>query len=161
MRASTPGPPARHGHPGEHRPRRPKSAVKACRYPPLGNRSWGPARASLQRSSYTPEGVNETTVCVVMIENPAAVELAPEILAVPGVDAVYIGPWDLSLSITARPPTRGLPDKDAQAIEAVRQAAVSNGVAPGIACGGIEDGHPLGRSRLQDDRGETPTSACW
>ena len=115
-----------------------KSAVEACRYPPLGNRSWGPTRASLQRASYTPEGVNETTVCVVMIENPAAVQLAPEILAVPGVDAVYIGPWDLSLSIHGKTPDPGASDKDAQAIEAVRQAAVSNEVVPGIACGGIE-----------------------
>ena len=34
-------------------------AAEACRYPPLGNRSWGPARAALQRSSYTPEEVND------------------------------------------------------------------------------------------------------
>jgi 4-hydroxy-2-oxoheptanedioate aldolase len=112
-------------------------AAEACRYPPVGNRSWGPARAALQRSSYTPEEVNESTICVVMIENPPAVRAAPEILAVPGVDAVYIGPWDLSLSTHGKAPQPGGSEEDSRAIESVRQAAVSHGVAPGIACGGF------------------------
>jgi 4-hydroxy-2-oxoheptanedioate aldolase len=114
-----------------------RRAAEACRYPPLGNRSWGPARAALQRSSYTPEEVNEATVCVVMIENPPAVRAAKEILAVPGVDAVYIGPWDLSLSTHGKTPEPGGSEEDSRAIESVRSAAVSNGVAPGIACGGL------------------------
>ncbi|HXW77867.1 MAG TPA: aldolase/citrate lyase family protein [Acidimicrobiales bacterium] len=112
-------------------------AAEACRYPPVGNRSWGPARAALQRSSYTPEEVNGTTICVVMIENPPAVKVASEILAVPGVDAVYIGPWDLSLSTHGKAPQPGGSEEDSRAIESVRKAAVSNGVAPGIACGGF------------------------
>jgi 4-hydroxy-2-oxoheptanedioate aldolase len=112
-------------------------AAEACRYPPVGNRSWGPARAALQRASYTPEEVNESTICVVMIENPRAVRAAPEILAVPGVDAVYIGPWDLSLSTHGKSPQPGGSEEDSRAIESVRKAAVDNGVAPGIACGGF------------------------
>jgi 4-hydroxy-2-oxoheptanedioate aldolase len=112
-------------------------AAEACRYPPVGNRSWGPARAALQRSSYTPEEVNEATICVVMIENPPAVKIASELLAVPGVDAVYIGPWDLSLSTHGRAPEPGGSQEDSRAIQSVLDAAVSHGVAPGIACGGI------------------------
>ena len=112
-------------------------AAEACRYPPLGNRSWGPARAALQRSSYTPEEVNDATICVVMIENPPAVKAAKEILAVPGVDAVYIGPWDLSLSTHGKTPEPGGSEEDSRAIESVLSAAISNGVAPGIACGGL------------------------
>ena len=96
-------------------------AAEACRYPPLGNRSWGPAVPLSKESSYTPEEVNEATICVVMIENPPAVRAAKEILAVPGVDAVYIGPWDLSLSTHGKTPEPGGSEEDSRAIESVRQ----------------------------------------
>jgi 4-hydroxy-2-oxoheptanedioate aldolase len=112
-------------------------AVQACRYPPEGVRSWGPARASLRRASYTPESANAQTICVVMIETPQAVGQAAEILSVPGVDAVYVGPWDLSLAIHRRTPTPGGDEQDREAIEAVKIAAEKCGVTPGMACGGI------------------------
>ena len=112
-------------------------ASEACRDPPLGNRSWGGVRPPLQRSSYTPEEVNSATICVVMIENPPAVSLSREILAVPGVDAVYIGAWDLSLATHGKTPEPGGSTEDSRAIGEVLQAAVDNGVVPGIACGGL------------------------
>jgi 4-hydroxy-2-oxoheptanedioate aldolase len=71
-----------------------------------------------------------------MIETPAAVSRASEILAVPGIDAVYIGPWDLSLAIHQRTPTPGGDEADGRAIETIREAAERVGVTPGIACGG-------------------------
>jgi len=118
-------------------PEEARRAVEACRYPPLGNRSWGPARAALRRESYTPEGANAATICCVMIETPHAVSQATEILSVPGVDAVYIGPWDLSLAIHQKTPVPGGSEADREAIEAVRLAAASSGVVPGMACGGL------------------------
>jgi 4-hydroxy-2-oxoheptanedioate aldolase len=113
-----------------------RTVVNACRYPPLGRRSWGPARPALHSADYSPQEANEATVCVVMIETPAAVSRASEILAVPGIDAVYIGPWDLSLAIHQRTPTPGGDEADGRAIETIREAAERVGVTPGIACGG-------------------------
>jgi 4-hydroxy-2-oxoheptanedioate aldolase len=119
-------------------PEEARHAVAACRYPPLGTRSWGPARASLRNTSYTPEEANDSTICVVMIETPGAASQATEILSVPGVDGTYIGPWDLSLAIHHRAPEPGGSEADRAAIETVRLAAESCGVTPGIACGGLE-----------------------
>jgi 4-hydroxy-2-oxoheptanedioate aldolase len=112
--------------------------VHASRYPPLGGRSWGPARAALHTADYTPEQANAATLCVVMIETPAAVARADEILSTPGIDAVYIGPWDLSLAIHERTPTPGGDEADRQAIEKIRETAERHGVTPGIACGGAD-----------------------
>ncbi len=71
-----------------------------------------------------------------MIENPPAVSLSREILAVPGVDTVY-RPWDLSLATHGKTPEPGGSTEDSRAIGEVLQAAVDNGVVPGIACGGL------------------------
>lgn len=113
-------------------------AVRACRYPPLGSRSWGPARPSLGRPDFTPSVANDEVLCVVMIETPEAVAQAREILSVPGVDAVYIGPWDLSLTVNGGAPDPGSSDRDVELIDAIRDAAEAAGVSPGIACGGID-----------------------
>jgi len=110
--------------------------VHACRYAPLGGRSWGPTRAALHTPDYSPELANRSTLCVVMIETPAAVARADEILSTPGIDAVYIGPWDLSLAIHGRTPTPGGDETDRLAIETIRETAERCGVTPGIACGG-------------------------
>ena len=45
-----------------------KAAVAACRYPPLGIRSWGPTGASIGRETFTTEAANRDVVCLVMIE---------------------------------------------------------------------------------------------
>lgn len=71
-------------------------AARACRYPPRGIRSWGPLWAA--RGVPDPTAQDEAVLCVVMIETAEAVANLEEILAVPGVDAVYIGPNDLALS---------------------------------------------------------------
>lgn len=72
--------------------------VAACRYPPDGNRSFGPIRARLAHSGYTVEEANRQIVPFAMIETQQAVENLDAILAVPGLGGVYIGPADLSLS---------------------------------------------------------------
>src|SRR6266545_3811876 len=75
------------------------AAVAACRYPPLGIRSHGPIRAALYGGrDYIARG-NDEVLCIVQVETKESVENLDEILAVSGVDAVYIGPADLSLSL--------------------------------------------------------------
>lgn len=72
-------------------------AVHSCRYPPLGERSYGPIRARLHIDIDT-EWVNSQVLCLVQIETKEAMSNLDGILAVPGIDGVYVGPADLALS---------------------------------------------------------------
>ena len=76
-----------------------RAAVAACRYPPDGMRSWGPWRAGVEGRVVVPAEANRDTICVVMVETEFAMRNLDEIVAVPGVDAVYIGPNDLALGL--------------------------------------------------------------
>ncbi|WP_425044543.1 HpcH/HpaI aldolase family protein [Primorskyibacter sp. S87] len=76
-----------------------RELVRACTYPPLGTRGVGAtaARASLfgSVSEYVPTADDE--ICLlVQVENRAGIEALDAILAVEGVDGVFIGPADLS-----------------------------------------------------------------
>jgi 2-keto-3-deoxy-L-rhamnonate aldolase RhmA len=77
-----------------------RDAVQAAKYPPLGARSIGVARAQdygRGLSDAIARG-NDETVVVAQVEHAAAVGAIADIVAVPGVDAVFIGPFDLSAS---------------------------------------------------------------
>jgi len=81
-----------------------KSAVAATRYPPLGQRGVGLARAqgygaSFQEYLSWQSDINDGPVVVVQIEHIDAVENLKDILNVQGVDAFIIGPYDLSCSM--------------------------------------------------------------
>jgi 4-hydroxy-2-oxoheptanedioate aldolase len=78
-------------------------AVAACRYAPDGARSFGPVRASrVNGPNYHPTA-NERVACIPMIETVEAVGNLDAILDVPGIDAVYVGPADLSLTLGLAP----------------------------------------------------------
>ncbi|GAI32108.1 unnamed protein product, partial [marine sediment metagenome] len=76
-------------------------AVSAVKYPPLGNRGVGLARAQKYGQGFNEykEEVNEQSTVIVQIEHIEAVSNLSEILSVPGVDAFFIGPYDLSASL--------------------------------------------------------------
>jgi 2-keto-3-deoxy-L-rhamnonate aldolase RhmA len=81
-----------------------KEAVMATRYPPLGSRGVGLARAQSYGASFTKylswqSDINSGPVVVVQIEHIDAVGNLKEILSVEGVDAFIIGPYDLSCSM--------------------------------------------------------------
>jgi 4-hydroxy-2-oxoheptanedioate aldolase len=110
------------------------AAVSACRYPPEGFRSWGPTRASLGNADYTPATGNRSVVCAVMVETAAGVNALDEIVSVPGVDAVFVGPADLAV-------THGMPPTPSQWGEAhdrlvrkILAACERAKVTPGISC---------------------------
>jgi 4-hydroxy-2-oxoheptanedioate aldolase len=110
------------------------AAVAATRYPPEGTRSWGPVRAALDVPGYSPQAGNSRTLLAVMIETPGGVENADEILSVPGVDAVYIGPSDLALS-HGMTPTLDVTDRvHLELIETVLAACKRHQVTAGIHC---------------------------
>ncbi|MEE8414248.1 MAG: aldolase/citrate lyase family protein [Dehalococcoidales bacterium] len=80
-----------------------ENAVRACKYPPEGLRGYGPRRAALFDPDYR-DTANEEILVIVQIETRKAVDNVDDILAVDGIDAVYVGPMDLSLSFGLRGP---------------------------------------------------------
>lgn len=80
-----------------------RAFVAFCKYPPMGARSWGPQRAvpltGLAPTAYF-ERANALHLALPMIETKAALAALDEILAVPGVDGVFVGPADLSVALT-------------------------------------------------------------
>ena len=78
-----------------------RRAVDAARFPPIGKRSFGPYRAasySFRVNDYMPRA-DELATLIVQIETEEAAHNANEILAVPGIDAVFMGPNDLAFSM--------------------------------------------------------------
>jgi len=109
-------------------------AVQACRYPPRGMRSYGPNRITLYAGAGQTSEADDEVACIVMIETAEALEKLDEILAVPGVDAAYIGPSDLSLAI-GLPPRADNPDqKHRDTVRRIQDACLKHGVVPGIHC---------------------------
>ena len=108
-----------------------RRVAQACRYAPVGNRSIGPIVASTRESDYAATA-NDRVLCIVMIETKEAVDNIDEILSVPGIDAVYIGPSDLSLSYGLRPSAEQNDPVFIEALKKVHDACVRHGVVPGI-----------------------------
>ncbi|SDB45023.1 4-hydroxy-2-oxoheptanedioate aldolase [Bauldia litoralis] len=81
-----------------------RALVAATKYPSLGERSWGPARAlSLQGipdAATQLATANDATLAFAMVETKQALDLLDEILAVEGIDGVFMGPSDLSLTLS-------------------------------------------------------------
>jgi 2-dehydro-3-deoxyglucarate aldolase len=77
------------------------SAIRdACRWPPAGTRGVGFSRANLFGKNFEAYGLEaQAPLLVAMIEHVKAVQRLPEILSVPGLDAILIGPYDLSASM--------------------------------------------------------------
>lgn len=80
-----------------------RAAVAACRYFPDGSRSFGPTRAAYYAGADYYAGANQQVACIPMIETKQAVDRLDDILSVPGIDAVYVGPADLSITLGLQP----------------------------------------------------------
>lgn len=76
-----------------------EKAVAACRYPPDGNRSFGPIRGALYGGRGYAAHANEHMACIAMIETQEGLRNLDEILATPGLDGIYVGPADLALAL--------------------------------------------------------------
>lgn len=109
-----------------------RRAVQAARYPPEGTRSVGIARAHGYGDGFQEyvAAANRTTAVVVQIEHVDAVADIERILEVPGVDGLFVGPYDLSASM-GKP--GHVSDRDVQdAIDRVTKAAGHAGIPLGI-----------------------------
>lgn len=109
-----------------------RAAVSAARYAPDGERGCGPGRATLygQRLPEYLQSANSSLLVSLQIETAEGVANIDEILAVPGIDLIFIGPGDLALSLQAFGPA-GKAKLDA-AITTVIDACHARGVAIGI-----------------------------
>jgi 4-hydroxy-2-oxoheptanedioate aldolase len=76
-----------------------ESFVGACRYAPSGYRSSGPIRAALYGGADYTAKANDTIVAMAMVETREALGALDGIMSTPGLDAVYVGPSDLSVSL--------------------------------------------------------------
>ena len=73
--------------------------VSACRYAPRGNRSFGPVRARIYGGDDYFLHANDTLLNFAMIETSEAVDNLDKILSVEELDAVYVGPSDLAVTM--------------------------------------------------------------
>jgi 4-hydroxy-2-oxoheptanedioate aldolase len=78
-------------------PEEAKAVVKAAKFPPLGGRSYGGRRPIDRQGRLYSDSANTETLLIVQIESPEAVANADRIAAVPGVDALFLGPDDITL----------------------------------------------------------------
>ena len=117
------------------------AAVKSMRYPaqrgskypePEGQRNYGPGRAArywgippgeyVRRAAVWPLNPEGELLAIMMIETRRGVENISEIIGVPGVGAVLLGPYDLGMSLGVGPPTPAIPPETEAAIQTVRRA---------------------------------------
>lgn len=80
-----------------------RQLLSFCKYPPLGERSWGPYGA-LSSSGLAPaeylQSANSDGVVLAMIETMQALDNLEEIIGVEGIDGVFVGPSDLSIALS-------------------------------------------------------------
>jgi 4-hydroxy-2-oxoheptanedioate aldolase len=110
-----------------------------AKFPPLGERSWGPQRAmTLQGKTETVDYLreaNDGTLTLAMIETPAALASVDAIAATPGIDALFIGPYDLSTALSGGKAQDVQAPEVERAIDQIGAAAKKAGKIPGIYCG--------------------------
>ena len=115
--------------------------VSYLRYPPDGQRSFGPTRATFAHDGYSTEAANDNILAFAMIETADGVKNLDEIAATPGLDGLYVGPADLTLGVSngALPP--GFDREEPEMIEVIQKiakAARSNGLHAALHCGSPE-----------------------
>jgi 4-hydroxy-2-oxoheptanedioate aldolase len=106
--------------------------VSYARYAPLGTRSFGPVRAGLVHGTDYAGAANANTLVFAMIETAQALDNLDAICSVEGIDAVYIGPSDLSLSLGCAPVFDDVEPKVAQAIDHILSRAHAHGLKAGV-----------------------------
>jgi 4-hydroxy-2-oxoheptanedioate aldolase len=111
----------------------------AAKYPPLGERSWGPLRAMAMQSPRAASvdymrDANEGTLTFAMIETTTALDNVDAIAATPGIDALFIGPYDLATALSGGTAQDVQAPQVEKAIDKICAAASKAGKIPGIYC---------------------------
>jgi 4-hydroxy-2-oxoheptanedioate aldolase len=106
--------------------------VAYTHYAPRGTRSFGPVRAGLVHGADYAAAANDNVVVFAMIETAQALDNLDAICSVEGLDAVYIGPSDLSLSLGCKPVFDDVDPPVAQAIDHILARAKAHGLRAGV-----------------------------
>ena len=119
-----------------------EALVRMCKYPPEGTRGVGISRAhqyGLKFNEYMDQANNEIAV-ILQAETTQSLKNISEIVRVPGIDAIFIGPYDLSASLGKM---GQLTDPEVkQAIAAITQACKAAGIRLGIFAATVKDIEP-------------------
>ncbi len=108
-------------------------AVAACRYAPMGVRSYGPSHVGLAQGTWDPREL-ERVATLVMVETSTALANVREIAATPGITGIVIGPSDLSIALGEDAFKAHQTPRMVDAFMAIRDACLEAGVAAGIVC---------------------------
>src|SRR6266566_2095871 len=109
--------------------------IQNCRYAPRGRRSFGPIRAAMYGGADYWKYANETILTIAMIETQQAMDNLDAILKTDGLDAVYVGPSDLGLSLGHQPMADPTAPKVMDAIKFIINTAKKHKIPAGIHCG--------------------------
>ncbi|MFM1988856.1 MAG: hypothetical protein RJA99_1813 [Pseudomonadota bacterium] len=115
-----------------------RAVVEAMRYPPVGRRSFGPARGLLYGGQDYADHANDELLAFAMIETPQAMANLDAIAAVPGLDGLFVGPADLSLALGVAPAVKWRDEPLRGAIAKVLAACRAHGKFAGIFCTSVE-----------------------
>jgi 4-hydroxy-2-oxoheptanedioate aldolase len=111
-----------------------RAFVEVMKYPPVGGRSWGPTRAMTLRGEKDARAflaaANSSTLSIAMIETRTALAALDDIVALPGIDSVFVGPWDMSVSLSDGKTVDAAHPAVEEALAEVVRAAVAAGKIP-------------------------------
>ncbi|MEO8241482.1 MAG: aldolase/citrate lyase family protein [bacterium] len=97
--------------------------VSYLRYPPLGQRSFGPTRVSFAAGANYAGEANDNILGFAMIETADGMANLDAIAATPGLDGIYVGPSDLTLSLTQGRLSAGFDREEPEMIAAIQRIA--------------------------------------
>ncbi len=109
-----------------------EAVVRACRYSPDGARSFGPGLVAPRVDGSYVEWAKDNVAVIPMIETTQAIAALDDILAVDGIDAIYVGPADLSLTLGLPPGNNDDEASFADALTTIVSACQRAGVVAGI-----------------------------
>lgn len=111
-----------------------EALVAACRYPPAGTRSYGPARGLLYGGSDYFAHADAEIIVLAMIETAEGLRNLDAIVATPGLDGIYVGPNDLCLALGLPPVVESDEPASIAAVARIRAACAAHGSIAGIFC---------------------------
>lgn len=111
--------------------------ARAMKYPPDGDRSWAPFRATMlsgQNRDQHLANANSRTLSLAMIETMAALDALDDILAVEGLDGVFVGPSDLSIALSHGASLDPNGQRTGEVAGQIAEKAVAAGKLAGVFC---------------------------
>ena len=112
--------------------------VSYMRYPPLGQRSFGPTRVSFAAGADYGAHANDEMLAFAMIETAEGMSNLSSIAATPGLDGLYVGPADLTLGLAQGRLAPGFDREEPEMIAALKEivaACKANGIRAALHCG--------------------------